>query len=626
MKSMGLPEFFALEAVEYLDRLDEIASQDRTPGQDLVRYARALRGAALMARQEETAAAAKRFEQFAKAVIQGEKPWDDAARALVVRTLDDFRALVRTAGSWKEEDERRAASLIESLRESVGDIPRPTEAEPKSGLDPGAREFVAREGRAIAEALERAAESLATDPTNLTLVDEALRSMQALRGLRALQDLEPPPSILTGIESAIGDIAAGAIDDPGALFRAAARAVAQAAREVSESGTLSADSADAREFAERLGQGSAPSSDIVPVEALFFDDSGPHVIEQGEAPGGPSSLSALQIVSHGEHLRAAADDFERAHSSTQRELLSHTLGSTLRTLGDATGGALPTAIASFALAARDRIARGSAVEEPTAFAAQLRAAGDVMRRAGEESEEKLAGDLRTAAAAVARIRHAAEPAPALPTAAEPAAPTEPPAELAATVTPPPEARESAAEAVPEPPTAPAALDTFEIPAGSEMEREPGLAGAWASYVRLTVESARKPAATLSEFLAARLDGAAEPERAPPAPVAAEPAVVASVTMEPTPVAPEPEVEAELTVPEPQTAAPLAQEPEPVAAPTATIGPDDVVPIENLLYDGRTALLRVRELKLELQRVREPKRAELLDELFDLVDLAITASG
>src|SRR5207249_2252533 len=83
------------------------------------------------------------------------------------------------------------------------------------------------------------------------------------------------------------------------------------------------------------------------------NDSGPHLVSRGVPAARPSTLGRLELVSHGEHLRQAADSLERAPSATQRELRAHTLGSTFRALANAGGGTLADRIAEFAGAAAE---------------------------------------------------------------------------------------------------------------------------------------------------------------------------------------------------------------------------------------------------------------------------------
>ncbi|HET7039473.1 MAG TPA: hypothetical protein VFH97_06270, partial [Gemmatimonadales bacterium] len=85
-KQLGMAEFFAMEAGEYLDRLDGVVSQPGAPsGEELQRLTRALRGAALMANQQPIAAAAGAFEQVARALREGRRQWDEATRQLAIR-------------------------------------------------------------------------------------------------------------------------------------------------------------------------------------------------------------------------------------------------------------------------------------------------------------------------------------------------------------------------------------------------------------------------------------------------------------------------------------------------------------------------------------------------------------
>src|SRR6266480_7232456 len=76
---LGMGDFFALEAGEYLDRLDALLQGDAPPAADeFVRLARALRGSALMASQQPIARTASGLESLARAVREGRRSWDPA--------------------------------------------------------------------------------------------------------------------------------------------------------------------------------------------------------------------------------------------------------------------------------------------------------------------------------------------------------------------------------------------------------------------------------------------------------------------------------------------------------------------------------------------------------------------
>src|SRR5439155_1045610 len=277
-KPLGMSDFFALEAGEYLERLDSLLQQSETPGADeFVRLARALRGSALMANQQATAKAAAGVESLARALREGRRPWDAQTQQLAVRAIDD--------------------------------LTRPGFAPPAS----------------------------------------------------------------------VGD-----------LFQGAASAIAKSAREVAERGRPDPEGPEFRSFAALLVQFLESEPDVVPVTSLYYEDAGPHVVKQGVPAARPATLGRLELVSHGEHLRQAADSLERAPSPTQRELRAHTLAGTFRALAQAGGGALPERVAQFAAAAREAVSSGVAVRRATEFANVLRRAGDLLTRSGAGDEAALA--------------------------------------------------------------------------------------------------------------------------------------------------------------------------------------------------------------------------------------------
>src|SRR2546426_497117 len=103
----------------------------------------------------------------------------------------------------------------------------------------GARACVAREGAAMASALDRAAQALRANPTAHDPLQHVLRALQPLRGLAALADLPPLPDLLEGIERSIAELERSGLEPPAhiaELFRTAATAIARSARDVAERG------------------------------------------------------------------------------------------------------------------------------------------------------------------------------------------------------------------------------------------------------------------------------------------------------------------------------------------------------------------------------------------------------
>jgi chemotaxis protein histidine kinase CheA len=407
--TLGMSDFFALEAGEYLDRLDALLQPPAPPAaEELVRLARALRGSALMASQQGTARAAMGLEAFARGVREGRRPWDAATKQIAIRAVDDLKIFVRKAASWTEADTAKAEALASQLEQYGGRPSAQVRAAEAIGLDAGARAFVAREGAAIASALDRAGRALRTNPLAHDPLQHVLKALQPLRGLAALNDLPPLPDLLEGIEQAIGELsrtssapAAGIGDTVAELFQMAATSIAHAAREVAERGRPDPESAEFRKFAGLLVHFMESEPDIVPIETVGT------IVHRGTPPGGeaarPATLGRLELVSHGEHLRQAADSLERAPSATQRELRAHTLAGTFRALGSVGGGAVGERVAEFAQAAREAVTSGIAVNQAARFAAELRKAGEILTASGTNDEAATAAALAAVTLAVRRL-------------------------------------------------------------------------------------------------------------------------------------------------------------------------------------------------------------------------------
>ena len=576
-KPLGMSDFFALEAGEYLERLDGLLAKGDNPSADeIVRLARALRGSALMANRHAIARTAAGLEALARAVREGRRAWDPQTRQLALRGVDDLKTFVRRAVDWTDADTAKAEALALELEQVAGRPSAQIRAVEALGLDAGARAFVAREGAAIAGALERAAQALRANPMAPDPLHHVMRALQPLRGLAALTDLPPLPDLLEGIERAIGELSRSGLTPPanvGELFQIAGSAIARAAREVAERGRPDPEGADFRQFAGLLVRFMESEPDAVSIGSLYYSDSGPHIVSRGVPAARPSTLGKLELVSHGEHLRQAADSLERAPSATQRELRAHTLGTTFRALANAGGGVLADRVAQFAIAAREGVASGIAVSSAAAFAAELRRVGDLLARSGTGDEDALATELDSLTAALRAIQPGAAPAAPAPRPAPAPAPAPTPAPPRAAA--PPAARVAKAAPAPTPTPAPTAPRTDQA-----IPETPDLVGSWAAYQRLA--EGGFGAASLADLLA----GA---ERAPP--------------------------------PARDTARPAATA---QAAPTAPAQPA-AVDVRTLLYRGDRALLRAQELRAAAKQASGDGLRELVEEVCDLVALALEPS-
>ena len=409
---LGMADFFALEAGEYLERLDGLLGPEGPPPADeFVRLARALRGSALMASQTPIARTAAGLESLARGVREGRRGWDAATRQVAVRAVDDLKILVRRVAVWDDNDTQRAEALARELEQLSGRPSGMLRQAEALGLDAGARAFVAREGAAIGSALDRTATALRTGAPARDALQHVLRALQPLRGLAALNDLPPLPDVLEGIERAVTEVTRGGVP-PGAapdFFQSAAGAIAQAAREVAERGRPDPEGPAFRAFAGQMARFFDRESAVIPISDLYFDDTGPHILQRGAETAQALPLSRLELVSHGEHLRLAADAIERAPSSVQRELRVHTLAGTFRALAVAGEGSLPRTLSRFADAAREAVALGHAVRVPAAFAQALRHASEILTTATTSDDAALATGLEQAVTQLGALSRAPEP-------------------------------------------------------------------------------------------------------------------------------------------------------------------------------------------------------------------------
>src|SRR6184192_2978827 len=271
-KPLGMSDFFALEAGEYLERLDALLTTGEGPNADeLVRLARALRGSALMANQHAIARTAAALEALARAVREERRAWDPQTKQLAVRGVDDLKIFVRRAPAWSDADTAKAEALSQELEQLAGRPSAQVRAAEAMGLDAGARAFVAREGAAIASALDRAAQALRANPLAHDPLQHVLRALQPLRGLAALADLPPLPDLLDGIERTIAELSRSGLKPPAhiaELFQTATTAIARAAREVAERGRPDPDAAEFRRFAELLVRSMESEPDVVSIGSL----------------------------------------------------------------------------------------------------------------------------------------------------------------------------------------------------------------------------------------------------------------------------------------------------------------------------------------------------------------------
>lgn len=375
-------EFFALEASEYLAELAPLAARADNPDPErLVRGARALRGAALMAGLGTFARAAAALEGLARQVRDHAIGWEPQARAGWREGLETLRGLTARATSWEAADDRQALALAERLeRVSSGHTGpvAPAQAEPApapgSTMTPGVRAFIARESALIAGSLLEAARALAPLPPPEALAS-VLERMRSLRGLGASAELSPLPELLDAMEMTTRSLLGETPAPPNiaAVFADAADALGAMAKSVGEQGRVVVP-AGLDMVASRLLELFAGEQDVVTIESLA-PAGHTALVHRGSPPqaGSDQEPVPVELVGVGDHLLMQADALARHTSPSARDLRLFVLHQTLASMPSR--GGTGRFLAPLARAITRAIGNGGAIDAPDRFQALLRDAG-----------------------------------------------------------------------------------------------------------------------------------------------------------------------------------------------------------------------------------------------------------
>ncbi|MGV3710449.1 MAG: Hpt domain-containing protein, partial [Gemmatimonas sp.] len=141
----ALIEFFQQEAIEYLDRLQQLlaASENACPDASaFLTHARALRGSATMTRLEALPDLAATVERIAAGLRDGELRWDQRLHFAVHSALVELRDLVGHANTWTEAEQRRSRTQSVALAAvAAGYLSVPQPAAPSTPIVPISRFF-----------------------------------------------------------------------------------------------------------------------------------------------------------------------------------------------------------------------------------------------------------------------------------------------------------------------------------------------------------------------------------------------------------------------------------------------------------------------------------------------------
>jgi hypothetical protein len=384
---VGRREFFALEAGEYLERLALLTgAMDPPAPDDLVRHARALRGAALMAGPPGFSTAAAAIESTTKGVREGALDWSPALAERLAHAIEDCKALLRKVREWSETDTRRCEQIAEQLEAEPATRERLAGSRTVSGtgLTAGVRAYVAREAAAVAGTLDQVAPTLDRQ-SGPDIADVLLQRLQPLRGLGALPGLSPLPEMLETLDLAIATTGQGRAWSPlaGKALRAAGAALARMARDIAELGIPQHDSTEVVQAAELLREAFLLEDDVVEIATLSASGDGAPILFRGTppVPRVAAGDSAIELVSLADRLRQAAEQ-TRGHVPRSARILQ-LQGLVLALRGLSLTPAVRAGAAELFRALDREAMSGRAVVEADAFTAILRDAADCLATAAD---------------------------------------------------------------------------------------------------------------------------------------------------------------------------------------------------------------------------------------------------
>jgi chemotaxis protein histidine kinase CheA len=330
----GFIDFFVLEAGEYIEQLDGLllrAGGGAPGGEEVQRTARALRGAAMMAKLPAFAELAAAVEGVGRAMRDGVIEWTPALRAAMVAAVDDLRILVRAARGWGDADARRAIGRAHELA-AFAPAARPSAPAPAQSAPPA---YLVGEANNIAAGLEL----LATRPDNRASAGVVLGRVRALRGVAGIRELPPLADVAEAAENAARPLELGAprlSPERVEVLRASAALLRRIAAAIRDGQPTSAPSADYERFlaaTEALETGEEQDARIVPVDSLFHQDEGPHVVARApNPPTTPQQRFRMEATSQAEHLKGLVAEARATADPQARERARRELRRALRAL------------------------------------------------------------------------------------------------------------------------------------------------------------------------------------------------------------------------------------------------------------------------------------------------------
>lgn len=559
----GFLDFFILEASDYIEQIDAqlLGGEAGIDAEALQRIARALRGSATMARRAPLAEIATGLERVGRALRERQLEWSPGLRGVLVAAVDDLKILLRNVRSWSTADDERARTRIDEL---VRHAPSPAATPAASPTTAGHDSYLATEAANIGAGLEL----LATRPSDRDAATNVLRRVRALRGIASVKDHPSLADVLEASEQAAHPLELGEptlSPERVALLGTAATLLRNIAVAMRGGGALDQSSPDLTRFAaalEAMQERETGADRVVPIAELFFQDGGDTVVESAaNPPTSPAERFRLEVVSQGEHLRRVVGDARTARDELARDRVRRALRQALRALRQAAESFGERDVAEFVAEHSDAVVQLDA--------RALDSLDDVATLLAQPAAS--GGSLRERLASMQQARQAGA-APRAASVAPPAPAPVVPRPVPVTATPPSMPRSS----TPSRTLTPAISSSVIAPPSLQpQQRDRPAAAAVASAASTVVTSVAAGAGALVDLLDSGIRNLGVLRTTP------------------------------LTAP-------------------ITISEQPPVPIDRLLYRGRAAIQRAHEIRGEVRDAQGTVDQEKLQELFDLLDLALTS--
>jgi hypothetical protein len=314
-----------------------------------------------MAKVDPIGKIAAAIELLAHGVRDGELRWTLDLHAALRRTVDDLRYLVRGVRTWGERETARADARLADLQRF---LPTETPRQAPPAAAASAPVFIALQSSAIAAELD----AFVANPQHRRALDDALTRARTMRGIAGIGDFPPLADVADAVDRTARALMPDAplADREIELFRAAADVLRQTSARLREGETPSAESPEVARFARAMSAldavrdaqlrdaqrgdacagdtgdgasaggatGAAAGADVdrvVPIDALYYSDTGPHILQRAAAPP-TTRLERFrgEILTRAEHIRRLVNDARQAHDPAARERTARTLRDALQ--------------------------------------------------------------------------------------------------------------------------------------------------------------------------------------------------------------------------------------------------------------------------------------------------------